>query len=204
MTVWLCNTKIGFVVRVLRHRVMKTYDGVEIKLRAFLNWELDKDKWSASHSGRFTSGIHRVRGLVGTRVSLDAVARRRITAPPAKLFIKLPYSAKKHDFLYCIRRREANRLKILFTWFSTRYSSNAMQHYNNARCCYARFFHSKYTNNHSSDTQFIGCQNCCRLTNNNISIFFFSRTGHTSCNRWLIRAVTLILPSGAWKINYVA
>jgi len=70
---YLCLTK---------HRVVKTYWGVEVDFHALLTSTQDVDKWSASRHGRFTSGnrasvTHLIGGCMGPRVGLDAVARRK-------------------------------------------------------------------------------------------------------------------------------
>jgi len=45
----------GKVVTVLKHHTTMPYGEVEVKLHTFLITALDKDKWSASHSGHFMS-----------------------------------------------------------------------------------------------------------------------------------------------------
>jgi hypothetical protein len=65
---------------------MEAYWGVEVYLHAFLYSALDGGKWSASHPGHFTPregapGIHWIGSRVGTRASLDAVVRRKISSP---------------------------------------------------------------------------------------------------------------------------
>jgi len=55
---------------VTKHHAMKTYEGVEVQLHAFLTLVLDEGKWSASHPGHFTpgesaSGIHGIGSWIG-------------------------------------------------------------------------------------------------------------------------------------------
>jgi hypothetical protein len=61
---------------------MKTYEGAEVKLRAFLTLTLDGGEWSASGLGRFTprekgTATHWIGGWVGPSVGPDAVAKSK-------------------------------------------------------------------------------------------------------------------------------
>jgi hypothetical protein len=56
---YLCLTK---------HRVVKTYWGVEVDFHALLTSTQDVDKWSASRHGRFTSGNRTSRYPLGRRL----------------------------------------------------------------------------------------------------------------------------------------
>jgi len=59
---------------------MKTHEGVEVKLHAFLTPALDGAEWSASRPGDFirwerAPGTHWIGGWVGPRADLDAVSK---------------------------------------------------------------------------------------------------------------------------------
>jgi hypothetical protein len=85
------SIKLKLSVCLIKHHAMKTYWGVEIKAHKILTSALDEAEWSASRSGRFTSGgksfqppqFTLVRRLKGPRSGLDSVAKRKnpITAP---------------------------------------------------------------------------------------------------------------------------
>jgi hypothetical protein len=65
---------------------MKAYWGVEILLHAFLTSALDGGEWSASRPGHFnprerTPGTHWIGDWVGPSAGLDAVMRRKFSAP---------------------------------------------------------------------------------------------------------------------------
>jgi hypothetical protein len=64
---------------------MKTCGGMEVEPHAFLTSALDGGKWSASRPGRFTPGTQWIRGWVGPRIGLDAVAKRKIPNPYREL-----------------------------------------------------------------------------------------------------------------------
>jgi hypothetical protein len=60
---------------------------VGLYLHAFLTFLLDGDERSASCAGRFTPAeiipvTHWIEGLVGPTVGLDAVEKRKVSAPP--------------------------------------------------------------------------------------------------------------------------
>jgi len=64
---------------------MKAYWGVEVYLRAFLTWALDRGEWSVTLSGRFTPqerapGTHWIGGWVEPKDGLDAVVKRKVPA----------------------------------------------------------------------------------------------------------------------------
>jgi hypothetical protein len=62
---------------------MKTYGGVDVQIQVFFTSTLVGDEWSASSSGRFTSGekatdTHWIGDCVGPRTGLDKVEKRKI------------------------------------------------------------------------------------------------------------------------------
>jgi hypothetical protein len=68
-------------VRVIKHHTMMVYGGVEYSV-SLSNFALDGDEWSASCSGRFTSGvkspgIHVIGGWVFHSAGLDAMAKTK-------------------------------------------------------------------------------------------------------------------------------
>jgi hypothetical protein len=53
--------------------------GMEVHLHALLTSALDAGELSALRPGRFTPGTHSIRGWVGPRAGIDAVAKRKIS-----------------------------------------------------------------------------------------------------------------------------
>jgi hypothetical protein len=56
---------------------MKARGGMDVQIHIFLTWTLVGREWSASRTGRFTPGIHPIRGWVGPRNGLDDVDKRK-------------------------------------------------------------------------------------------------------------------------------
>jgi hypothetical protein len=83
---------------------------MEVELHAFWNSTVDGSKWSASHPARFnpgerTPGTQLIRGRVGPRVGLDALAKRNIPclcresnpSRPARSLVLLNKQQKNKD-----------------------------------------------------------------------------------------------------------
>jgi len=51
------------------------------KLHSFLTSAPDGGEWSPSNPGRFTYGYHCIGGWIGHRADLDAMAKRKTSAP---------------------------------------------------------------------------------------------------------------------------
>jgi len=69
-----------------KHHAMNTYGGVEVQLHAFLNSVQDGSDWSVSRPGRFLPGerafrTHWVGGWVDPKTGLEAVTKKKISAP---------------------------------------------------------------------------------------------------------------------------
>jgi hypothetical protein len=61
---------------------MKVYGGVDVYIHIFLTSALVGSEWSASHPGRFTTGIHWIGGWVGSRAGLDDLEKKKFLSPP--------------------------------------------------------------------------------------------------------------------------
>jgi hypothetical protein len=67
------------------------YGGVDVYIHIFLTWALVGDEWSASRTGRFTSGekapgTYWIGGWVDPRAGLDDVEKRKyLTLPGLEL-----------------------------------------------------------------------------------------------------------------------
>jgi len=98
----------------------KRIEGVEVSLHAYLTSALDGGEWSASRPGRFTPGkgvtvTHWIRGWVGPRAGLGAVAKRKILVPTGN---RTPIIQSLYWLSYL--SREAIKCDILMTlcWFT--------------------------------------------------------------------------------------
>jgi len=72
------------------HYAMKRIGGVDVYATYSLTSTLDGGEWSASRPGRFVpreivSGTPWIRGWVGSRAGMDAVAKRKITYQESNL-----------------------------------------------------------------------------------------------------------------------
>jgi hypothetical protein len=70
---------------VFKHHAMKTCEGMEVKLRAFLSSAVDGGEWSVSRSGCFSPGEVlpapvRSEDCMEPRAGLDAVKERTFPA----------------------------------------------------------------------------------------------------------------------------
>jgi hypothetical protein len=70
---------------VLKHYVMQTYGGVEVKLYAFLTSALTEASGRLHNPGALSRGTHRMRDWVDPRVGLDTVAKRETPCPCREL-----------------------------------------------------------------------------------------------------------------------
>jgi hypothetical protein len=71
------------------YHTVKKYEEVKVQLHAFLTLALDGDEWSASPPIHFTPrekdpGTHWTRGRLGSRASMNAVAKREYHCPCPK------------------------------------------------------------------------------------------------------------------------
>jgi hypothetical protein len=104
---WKSNIKTRkgkmFSLCLTKHHAVKVYGGMMIQLHVFLTSELDGSECSASRPSRFTSkertdGTHYIRGWVGPRASLDAVANRKIPSPCQESNFHFPdYAARSQS-----------------------------------------------------------------------------------------------------------
>jgi len=74
------KVKVKLSPCVTKYQGMKTYWGMEVWLHT-LTSALDGGEWSASQLGRFTPDTLWIRGWMGPRAGLNAVARRKIPCP---------------------------------------------------------------------------------------------------------------------------
>jgi hypothetical protein len=81
---------------------MKTYGGVDVYLHVFLTSALVGGEWSPSRRGRFTREetapvTHWIGGLVGLRVGLDEVEKRKFLVLPGLELRPLDGSARSQS-----------------------------------------------------------------------------------------------------------
>jgi hypothetical protein len=87
---------------LIKLHAMKTYEEVE-QLHAFLTSALAGSEWSASDSGRFTSG-ERAQGTqwvgrsVGSRAGLDALEQRKLFCPCREEILRSPKPSSYTDW----------------------------------------------------------------------------------------------------------
>jgi hypothetical protein len=67
---------------LIKHNAMETYEGMEVTIHTFTISTLDGGEWSVSHFGhlnprRTASGTHSPRKIVGTRIGMVAVGKRK-------------------------------------------------------------------------------------------------------------------------------
>jgi hypothetical protein len=79
-SLFIVNVKLSMCF--IKHHTMKMYRGVEVQLHTFLTSALDGAEWSITCLGCFiprkrAASTHWIGGWVGSRASLDAVAKKK-------------------------------------------------------------------------------------------------------------------------------